>query len=141
MKQSLPIVPYQVLSYGISRCWSNCTITFINNQSNQYPSSLGINFYAVAEIPFFNNSDSGFINQNFTLSFSGSGIVGVLQKGLNKNWTSGDGGTFILPAINSSLMVYIYNTTSTNLVNSIKITLTSLGTPAPTYTTSFLSTL
>lgn len=139
MKQSLPIVPYQVLSYGVVRCWSGCPLSFINNLTNQYPSTLQNNVYAVAEIPFYGASDANFLNQNLTISFSGAGKVGVVQGSLNQNWTGGI-GTFILPSINSSLFVYIYNSTAGNPITNIKVYLTSLS-PLTTYTSNFISYL
>lgn len=144
MKQSLQMVPYQYIYGSIGRCWSaSCTLNFTNNLANQYPANLASNVYAAAEIPFYANSDSGLLNQNFTLSFNGVGKIGVVQSstGLNQNYSSGSGNTFILPSIFSSLFVFIYNTSATNPVNSIQIALTSFGTTIPTYTTNFINYL
>lgn len=48
MKQSLPLVPYQLSSWGsIGRCWS-CNLTFINGLSHNYPSTLPRFVWAVA---------------------------------------------------------------------------------------------
>ena len=144
MKQSLQMVPFQYIYGSISRCWSaSCNLNFTNNLANQYPACLASNVYAAAEIPFYGNSDSGLLNKNFTLTFSGAGKVGVVQAatGLNQNYSSGSGNTFVLPSISSSLFVYIYNTTATNPVNSIQIVLTSFGAAVPTFTANFISYL
>lgn len=48
MKQSLPLVPYQLSSYGsIGRCWS-CTLNFIDGLTHQYPANLSRFVWAVA---------------------------------------------------------------------------------------------
>lgn len=141
MKQSLQMVPYQY-TYNVGRCWSStCALNFTNNLANQYPANLTSNIYAVAEIPFYGNSDSNLLNQNFTLSFSGVGKVGVVQSstGLNQNYSSGSGNTFILSSISASLFVFIYNTSVANPVNNIQIALTSYGANIPTFTTNFIN--
>lgn len=144
MKQSLQMVPYQYIYGSIGRCWSaNCNLNFTNSLANQYPANLASNIYAAAEIRFYGSSDSGLLNQNFTLTFSGAGKVGVVQSasGLNQNYSSGSGNTFILPSISSSLFVYIYNTTASNPVSNIQIALTSFGGAIPTFTTNFINYL
>lgn len=48
MKQSLPLVPYQLTSWGsIGRCWS-CNLTYINELKHQYPANLAKFVWAVA---------------------------------------------------------------------------------------------
>ena len=48
MKQSLPLVPYQLTSWGsVGRCWS-CRLTYIDNLTHQYPASLPRFVWAVA---------------------------------------------------------------------------------------------
>lgn len=48
MKQSLPLVPYQLSSYGsIGRCWS-CTLNFTNGLPHLYPANLARFVWAVA---------------------------------------------------------------------------------------------
>ena len=57
MKQSLPLVPYQLASWGgIGRCWS-CNLTYIDGLSHQYPAKLPRFVWAVAEIPFLIRND------------------------------------------------------------------------------------
>ena len=48
MKQSLPLVPYQLSSWGsVGRCWS-CRLTFIDDLTHQYPANLARFVWAVA---------------------------------------------------------------------------------------------
>ncbi len=48
MKQSLPLVPYNLSPWGsVGRCWS-CTLSTINNLKHQYPSTLPSKVWAVA---------------------------------------------------------------------------------------------
>jgi uncharacterized membrane protein len=48
MKQSLPLAPYQIFSWGGSgRCWS-CNLTYINGVRHQYPARLPSLIWAVA---------------------------------------------------------------------------------------------
>lgn len=48
MKQSLPLVPYQLTSWGgIGRCWS-CNLSFIDGLSHKYPQKLPQFVWAVA---------------------------------------------------------------------------------------------
>lgn len=48
MKQSLPMVPYQLSSWGsIGRCWS-CTLNFTNGLPHLYPANLARFVWAVA---------------------------------------------------------------------------------------------
>lgn len=146
MKQSLPLVPYQVNSWGGSgRCWSaSCALSLIGGLKHQYPVSLASGNWAVAEIPFFSGVDDSLQNQVFNLKYSGNGTVGVYQASpnlLNITWSSGTGGQFTLKTTAQSLFVYIFTTDPTNPVNSIVITLDSLGANPPTYTQNFLNYL
>ena len=142
MKQSLPLVPYQLTSYGsINRCWS-CTLTLIGGLKHQYPSTLATNIWAVAEIPFFIGIDDSLRNQVFNIKFKGNGTIGVYQAGsFNMTWSNGTGGNFTLKLTNQSLFVYIYTTDPANPVNSISILLKSLGSSPPTFTSNILKYL
>lgn len=142
MKQSLPLVPYQLTSWGgIGRCWS-CNLNFTNGLKHQYPANLSKFVWAVAEIPFLAYNDDNLENQTFNLTFQGNGIVGVLQdRQFNITWSSGSGGQFTLKLTNQSLFVYIYNTDPSNPVNSISILLSSLGNNPPTFTDKFLNSI
>lgn len=138
MKQSLPIVPYQFIWGGIGRYWGY-NLSFINGQNHQYPASLPVNVYAVAEIQFY-PEDEALVNQTFNLKFQGAGVVGVYQQGLfNLTWGSATGGNFTLKAVNQSLFVYIYLTSVTNPVNSITILSTALPDNPSTFTINFLN--
>lgn len=139
MKQSLPFVPYKLQYGSFSRCW-NCPFTVIGGLPHQYPAPLPSLFWGVAEIQF-NSADSGLANQNFQLTFKGTGGVGVFQGSLNKTWTNKDGGTFILPSVSTSLYVYVFSTSATDPVNSISITLSSLGDNPPTFSSNFINYL
>lgn len=46
MKQSLPLVPYKIQWGSMSRYWGG-SLTFINQQPHQYPSSLSADMSAV----------------------------------------------------------------------------------------------
>lgn len=81
-------------------------------------------------------------NQVFNVKFSGSGIIGVYQQNqFNLTWNNNLGGQFTLTLTNQSLFVYIYNTDSSNPVNSITVIPASLGNDPSTYTTNFLNYL
>ena len=71
-------------------------------------------------------------------------MVGIYQakpNQVNVTWTSGKGGQFTLKTTSQPLFVYIFTTDPTNPVNSIKITLDSLGANPSTYTSNFLNYL
>jgi hypothetical protein len=144
MKQSLPLVPYQLSSWGSSgRCWS-CNLTFIDGLSHRYPANLPQFVWAVAEIPFLAKNDDNLANQTFNIAFSGKGVVGVLQdKQFNTTWNSSasSGGQFTLKLTNQSLFVYIYNTDPTDPVRGITVLPTALGNNPPTFTEKFLNSL
>lgn len=140
MKQSIPFVPYQFIYGGVSRHWG-FSLSYINGLANQYPATLPANVYAAAEIIFY-PEDGALLNQTFSLAFKGEGVVGVYQKGLyNLTWSSSTGGTFTLKAVNQSLFVYIYQTSTTNPVNAITVFPTSLGSSPATFTANFLKYL
>lgn len=142
MKQSLPLVAYQLSSYGtIGRCWASCSFPFIDGLAHKYPASLPSRIWAVAEIPFLPKNDDSLANQTFNIKFTGNGTIGVYQTGMNLTWSSGAGGQFTLPFTNQSLFVYIYTTDSTNPVRNITIFQSSLGQNPPTFTTNFLNYL
>jgi hypothetical protein len=46
MKQSLTLVPYQLIYGSVSRYWGY-NLDYINGLSHQYPASLPVNTYAV----------------------------------------------------------------------------------------------
>jgi hypothetical protein len=140
MKQSLPLVSYQLIYGSVSRLW-NFNLTMINGLAHQYPASLPNNVYAVGEIVFY-PEDQALLNQTFNIQFKGSGVVGVYQQSLyNLTWGSSTGGSFVLKATNQSLFVYIYQTSVTDPVNSITIVPSSLGSTYNTFTANFLSYL
>lgn len=142
MKQSLPLVAYQLTSWGgIGRCWGGCSFPSIDNLTHKYPSELPNRIWAVAEIPFLDKNDDGYLNQVFNIQFAGNGIIGVYQTGMNITWNSGAGGQFTLKYTNQSLFVYIYNTDKTNPVKNITIFQASLGQNPSTFTTNFLNYL
>ena len=76
------------------------------------------------------------------MAFKGTGKVGVFQQiGTTKNnvtWTNSAGGSFQLSSVSQSLFVYIYETSTTDPVNSISIFSADLGANPPTFTTNFL---
>lgn len=101
MKQSLPLVTYQLSSYGtIGRCYGSCSFPFIDSLTHKYPASLPNKIWAVAEIPFLPKNDDSFANQLFNIQFAGNGIIGVYQTGMNITWNSGSGGQFTLKYTN-----------------------------------------
>ena len=51
MKQSLPLVPYELIYGSVGRKW-NYNLNFINGLNHLYPASLDSMVYAVAEIQF-----------------------------------------------------------------------------------------
>jgi hypothetical protein len=82
------------------------------------------------------------LNQTFNIKFKGSGVIGVLQQGLyNLTWENSTGGSFVLKAVNQPLYVYIYQTSTTDPVNSISILPENLGTNPSTFTANFLNYL
>jgi len=137
MKQAVPFVPYQYIYGGISRYWGY-NLDFINGLAHQYPASLALNVYAAAQITLYPGIDDALLNHNFTLTFSGQGVVGLNQTLSNSTWTSGSGGTFILQSLTQPLNVFIYSTNSSNPVTAITILPTSLGANPPTFTSNFL---
>lgn len=140
MKQSLPLVPYHLSSWGGSgRCWNNCFLTFIDGLPHQYPAFLPQFIWAVAEIPFLAKNDDALANQSFIVKFKGSGIIGVSQGSLNITFNSSTGGIFTLPSTSQSLYVYIYNTNPANPVKNISIYKSSFGNNPPTFTNNFLT--
>lgn len=142
MKQSLPLVAYQLSSYGtIGRCWGSCSFPSIDNLTHKYPAELPNRIWAVAEIPFLDKNDDGLLNQVFNVQFSGNGVVGIFQTGMNITWNAGTGGQFTLKYTNQSLFVYIYNTDKNNPVKNITILPASLGPNPPTFTANFLEYL
>jgi hypothetical protein len=108
-----------------------------------YPASLSSGVYAQAQINLFAGIDDGLLNQNFTVTYSGEGVVGISQSTLNITWSSGTGGTFILKSLTPSLSVTIYSTDPNNSskpVYGITILPTNLVNP-PTFTSNFISYL
>jgi len=142
MKQSLPLVAYQLSSWGsIGRYW-NYNLALIGGLKHQYPATLQPFVWAVAEIPFFAGIDDSLRNTVYNVQFQGNGTIGVFQSGqYNLTWSTNAGGQFTLKLTNQSLFVYIYTTDPTNPVNSITILPVSLGPTPPTYTTNFLNYL
>jgi hypothetical protein len=143
MKQSLPMVPYQ-LSYGsVGRNWGS-PFNFTNGLSHAYPASLPTGIYGMSEIKFY-AEDGDMVNKTFNLQFQGTGTVGVYQVypqgSTNVTWGSGSGGSFVLKSVNQSLQVYVYLTSATDPVNSISIVLASLGANYSTYTANFVNYL
>ena len=133
-KQSYHFVAYTMPSWSwvSSRYW-NHNLAF---RSDNYPSSLDPNVYAVAQIDFFSGIDNNLIGNIYNVSFSGNGSIGIVQNnGLNITFSPNTVGTYTLTNLNS-LFVYIYNTSTTNPVTGIRIIPSNNNS---TFTSNFLS--
>jgi hypothetical protein len=133
MKQSSIFIPflYQWGNYGQQYYTPNLSTTL-------YPFNVSFPVALAATISFIPSIDDGLIQNNYTITFDGNGLIGVSQKGnnsFNNTISAGNSLTFKLGNLNNPLYVWIYSSDINNPVQSIKI----LPNDQSTFSSNFLN--